>query len=135
MKALSATRLSAVERRFDTVGVTAWAYAVYFLTLCPAYALSREEAVALDQKVGLAIFCVGCATAAWSATRRRRVGYYFCLLFSLYMLLGFPTGTVLGWNMLRALRRNRTQFWPQSPRPAWMRASNQTGGTQARSGG
>jgi hypothetical protein len=48
-----------------------------------------------------------CAAAAASG---KRIGYYFCAVFSGIILFAPPIGTVLGWNMLRALRRNRDEF-------------------------
>jgi predicted alpha/beta hydrolase len=75
----------------------------------------------------LAISCAAFSVAAWSTTRRKRLGYYFCLLFSIAMLPSVPVGTILGWNMLRALRKNRGQFWRHTPRPPWMRHPNRLG--------
>jgi hypothetical protein len=106
--------------RFDTVRITAWFYTAYALTIYPINVLSAES-MPTSGKVALAIVCVGFAAAAWSATRRKRIGYYFCLLFSIAILPGLPMGTVIGWNMLRALRENRGQFWPRAARPLWMR--------------
>jgi hypothetical protein len=71
------------------------------------------------------MMCVAFSTAAWSATRRKRFGYYFCLLFSIAILPALPIGTILGWNMLRALRKNREEFWPHASRPQWMRDATQ----------
>lgn len=112
-------RLAGSERRFDSVRITAWTYAAYCLTLWPVRVLDAAERLSNAEKIVLGALCVGCATAAVSATRRKKIGYHFCYVFSLLMLAGLPFGTVLGWNMLLALRRNRDQFWP-AQRPSWM---------------
>ena len=98
------------DRRFDTVRITAWSYAVYLVTLVPAYALEKNKPMPAGALQILWAFWVMCAAAAASAAYRRRVGYYFCALLSVLMLCAPPIGTLLGWNMLRALRRNRDQF-------------------------
>jgi hypothetical protein len=123
-KSTPGSHRSRADLQFDTVRITAWVYAIYCLTLYPLRALTDTTPLSLTQKSALAIFSVAFAAAAWSTTRRKRVGYYFCLAFSILILPGFPMGTVLGWNMLRALRQNRGQFWAHSPRPAWMRDSH-----------
>jgi hypothetical protein len=122
-----ASRPSRAELRFDTVRITAWVYAAYCLTLLPINALSNVDTLRLGGTVQLALICVVFAMAAWSTTRRARLGYYFCLLFSIAILPGLPVGTILGWNMLRALRQNRRQFWPNSPRPKWMSSAPSSG--------
>ena len=48
----------------------------------------------------------GAVMAVW----RKRVGYYACFLISVAVIPAAPMGTVLGLNMLRALRGNRDQF-------------------------
>jgi hypothetical protein len=125
--AAQASHPSRADLRFDTVRITAWVYTVYSLTLYPVKTLRGIEPLPPGGKAALAIFCVAFATAAWSTTRRKRIGYYFCLLFSIAILPGFPMGTVLGWNMLRALRQNRSLFWPHAPRPSWMRRTTRSG--------
>jgi hypothetical protein len=96
-------------------------YTVYSLTLYPVRVLSGTATLPPSEKFVFAVFCVAFSVAAWSTTRRKRLGYYFCLLFSIAILPAVPMGTILGWNMLRALRRNRGQFWRHPPRPQWMR--------------
>jgi hypothetical protein len=109
------------ELRFDSVRITAWTYAVYCLTLWPVRALDTRAELPTGVSTAVLVICASCAAAAVSATRRRRVGYYFCYAFSVLILAGPPFGTISGWNMLRALRRNRHMFWPSRPRAAWMR--------------
>lgn len=106
-------RPSQADLRFDTVRITAWVYAVYWAALYPLKVLGGPEPLAAGGTAVIAVFSLSCAAAAWSATRRKRLGYYSCLLFSIAMLPGVPIGTILGWNMIRALRRNRAQFWPR----------------------
>jgi hypothetical protein len=98
------------DLRFDTVRVTAWVYAFYWLTIAPAFAFSSSLSSANAAHLwAWALWC-SCAAAAVSAAYRKRIGYYFCFLFSGLILLAPPIGTVLGWNMLRALRLNRDRF-------------------------
>ena len=108
------------ELRFDSVRITAWLYAVYCLTLWPIRALEVAEPTSAGKKLTVIVICMLCAAAAVSATRRKRIGYRFCYAFSLLLLAGPPFGTILAWNMIQALRRNRDQFWPPRPRPSWM---------------
>jgi|GEM_PF-6719047 len=103
---------------FDTVRVTAWTYAVYLLTLVPAYVYSTPQPASAGTRQLQWIIGAGCAAAAASAAYRKRAGYYFCAVFSCFILFAPPFGTVLGWNMLRALRRNRDEFSPRRPRHA-----------------
>jgi hypothetical protein len=112
---------SRADPRFDTIRITAYVYAVCFLSVFPVASLSNANRLQPNELITLGLMNIAFATVAWSATRRARVGYYFCLLLSILLLPAVPMGTVLGWNMLRALRQNRSQFWPNSPRPRWMR--------------
>jgi hypothetical protein len=98
------------DLKFDTVRITAWTYAVYCVTMVPAYATTMSP-LAVGDWLGLGLTCVLFAAAALSAARRKRIGYYFCWVFSLLILPGVPIGTILGWNMLRALRQNRDRFF------------------------
>ena len=99
------------ELEFDTVRVTAWAYAIYWLVFVPVYAWNASPHLSvLDRGIQWAM-CAPFAAAALSATRGKLLGYYFCLVFSALILSAPPFGTVLGWNMLRALRRNRARFF------------------------
>jgi hypothetical protein len=102
------------------VRITAWTYAIYCLTVWPIHAFDTARDLSTGARTGIVVLCVGCAAAALSATRRKRIGYRFCYMFSLLVLAGLPFGTILAWNMLRALRQNRHQFWPSRPRAAWM---------------
>lgn len=115
-------RVARSELRFDSVRITAWTYAAYCLTIWPARALDTAEPLLAGEKIALGVLCAGCAVAAASATRRKRLGYHFCYVFSLLMLPSVPLGTILGWNMLRALRQNREQFWASPVRRSWMEA-------------
>lgn len=90
--------------------ITAYAYAFYCLAMVPVFTLSRSESAGPDEKIATFVFFALCAVAALSATRRRRIGYYFCFVLSVLLLPGVGVGTIVGWNMLRALRANRHQF-------------------------
>jgi len=98
------------DLRFDTVRITAWSYAVLFGILAPAIAFDMLKRLHADTFLMLWAGWTICAVAAASAAYRKRVGYYFCALVSVFILFAPPVGTVLGWNMLRALHRNRDQF-------------------------
>src|SRR6185503_6954742 len=99
------------ELEFDTVRITAWAYTVYWLMFVPINAWSASPNMSLSGRLALWVLSAPFAAAAFSATRRKPLGYYFCFAFSVAILPAPPIGTVLGWNMLRALRRNRAQFF------------------------
>ncbi len=97
------------DRQFATVRITAWAYACFFLILCPAYFLTQP----VGRHASVGSICIGClawALAALSVIRRSWVGFYVCLFISTFMLFAPPIGTILGWNMIRALQRNWAQF-------------------------
>ena len=98
------------DLRFDTVRVTAWFYAAYWITIAPAAVFSSHPAAVTRHFGGYAFLSVCAAIAAGSAAYRKRIGYYFCFFFSGLILFVPPIGTILGWNMLRALRQNRNQF-------------------------
>ena len=120
-------RVPRSELRFDSVRITAWTYAIYCVTAWPIHALDTAEELPTGVRIGVMMLCGGCAAAALSATRRRRIGYRFCYAFSLLLLPGVPFGTILGWNMLRALHQNRQWFWPSRPRPPWMQRYERSG--------
>jgi hypothetical protein len=96
--------------RFDTVRVTAWTYAAYFVTLVPIYTFSIQPLTSAGTRQLQWLLWTGCAGAAASAAFKRKLGYYFCAVFSALILFSPPFGTIFGWNMLRALRRNRDEF-------------------------
>jgi hypothetical protein len=118
---VAAAPVSRADLRFDTVRITAWTYAVYCVTLCPVAMLDGPERRSLTEVIVTLVILVSLAAAILSATRRKRIGYYFCFILSVLLLPAAGVGTVLGWNMLRALRKNRRQFWPYEPRPPWMK--------------
>jgi hypothetical protein len=95
---------------FNTVRVTAWTYAVYWGIFVPVAAFDAPQALPAGALAGYAVVAAAGALSAWSATHKRKLGYYFCLAFSALIVVLPPFGTVLGWNMLRALRLNRDQF-------------------------
>jgi hypothetical protein len=101
---------TARERSFDTVRITAWIYAVLFGLFAPITAFDVLKGLRTDVFFVLWAGWTACAVAAASAAYRKRVGYYFCAVFSVFILFAPPIGTLLGWNMLRALRRNRDRF-------------------------
>ena len=84
--------MGGLTRSFDTVRITGWVYAVYWW-------------------VGGILLCLCAGGSCLAVIRHKRLGYQSCRLFSLCILLAVPTGTILGWNMLRALRRNRSLFY------------------------
>ncbi len=100
------------ELQFDTIRITAWTYAVYFVIYVPIFALSASPALPTAVIVLRCMLALLFALAALSTLQRRRLGYYFCIAVSALMLFAPPIGTVLGWNMLRSLRRHREQFAP-----------------------
>lgn len=98
-------RNGAQDGDVQTVRITAWTYAIYCMTSVPTVVLTGPEPrpSAAPVLVACAVFSAGLLTIL----RGNRVGYYCCFVLSLLILPGVPMGTVLGWNMLRALRRSR----------------------------
>ena len=95
---------------FNTVRITARVYAVYCVTLVPLRVFTQVPHLSLwATSVQLLLFAL-LALALLSASRRSRVGYYACWLFSVLILPAPWLGTVIGWNMIRALRQNRDHF-------------------------
>jgi hypothetical protein len=99
---------------FDTVRVTAWFYSFYWMVFVSVRFWDPREELPLPERLAGGAICVGCAAAFFLATRRNRVGYHFCRCFSFAILVAPPIGTVLGWNMLRALQRNRMEFFSRT---------------------
>ena len=92
----------------QTVRITAWTYAVYCMTLVPILVLTGPEPrpSAVPVLTACAVFSAGLLTIL----RGNRLGYYCCIVLSVLILPGVPMGTVLGWNMLRAMRRSRKKL-------------------------
>ena len=92
----------------ETVRITAWAYAVYCMVLVPLMVLTGPQAKASPLTVVVTLVLSALLSAGiLSVLRGRRLGYVCCYVLSILILPGVPIGTVLGWNMLRALRRCR----------------------------
>jgi hypothetical protein len=105
------------ELRFDTVRITAWTYAVYLGAVVPLSAAgSLESEPPLSPVWPVFVLMFPFTWATWAATRRFRVGYCACFAISLLMLFSPPIGTVIGFNMLRALRQNRNVFFCRAAR-------------------
>jgi hypothetical protein len=110
-------RPSRAELRLDTVRITAWVYAVYLGAVVPLSAAgSLESETYLLPVLPLLVLMFPFAWATWSATRGSRIGYCACFAFSLLMLFAPGIGTVIGFNMLRALRQNRNAFFRRAAR-------------------
>ena len=103
--------LTRADRQFSTVRVTALFYAFYLGVMFPAYVLDDPGDATFVERALVVIFSWLLALGAYSAVRRRRLGYHCCRIVSFLILPGLPMGTVLGWNMLRALRRTRQEFF------------------------
>lgn len=105
---MSAAQKHAAQR-FTTVRITAWIYAVYFLVVMPIYA-SDHPHVKHFSFAAMYVVGIPCALAALSTLRKSWFGFYFSMILSVCMLWSIGPGTIIGWNMIRALQRNRDQF-------------------------
>lgn len=93
------TRASEDELRFDPVRVGA----CYFLAFGVIVALAFPTVVA-----GVEGFILG--VTGLGVLSRRRWGYVLASVFSVLFLFALGAGTVIGYAMLRSLRRNRDVF-------------------------
>jgi hypothetical protein len=89
----------------QTVRITAWTYAIYCMTSVPILVLTGPDP--RPSAVPVLVACAAFAAGLLTILRGDRLGYYCCFVLSLLILPAVPIGTVLGWNMLRALRRSR----------------------------
>jgi len=96
-------------RRFDAVRLGLYFYVFFGIAL--AIAAFRGVRIGNEETgpaaaIGPSIMSAG----AILALRKRRSGYYVTLIFSIFLLLGVPIGTILGWTMIRGLRRVQHVF-------------------------
>jgi len=103
--------LGGLTRSFDTVRITGWVYAVYWWVFVSIRFWDPHEVEPIPVRIVGILLCFCAGGSCLAVIRRKRLGYQSCRLFSLCILLAVPTGTILGWNMLRALRRNRSLFY------------------------
>ena|SRR6266545_172510 len=95
--------------QFDTVRIGSIFYACYGVVLiaCAFTGVSINGAQLEPlHAIGPALVVLGAA----GTLRKRRWGYWMSYVFSVLMLPGMPFGTVLGYAMIRGLRRNRHVF-------------------------
>ena len=105
---MSAAQKQAAQR-FSTVRITTWIYAAFFLVVIPIYAYDQPP-FSHSSRAAMYIGCILCALAALSTLRKSWIGFYFSMILSILMLCGLGIGTIVGWNMIRALQRNWDQF-------------------------
>jgi hypothetical protein len=105
-------RTSAHDGDIQTVRITAWTYAVYCTAVVPTLVLSGPALPGVARPTAVPVLLVSAlfSAALLSVLRGRRLGYYCCFFLSIAILFGVPIGTILGWNMLRALRRSRSRL-------------------------
>jgi hypothetical protein len=104
------SRASRRELRFDSVRITAWTYSGW-LSAAAATAFQEGAQQPFEVRSLQVVMLLLVALGAWSATRRARIGFVVCYLLSALLLPFVGIGTVLGFNMLLALRRNRAEFF------------------------
>jgi hypothetical protein len=105
------SRSKHVDGAVETVRITAWFYAFLCMVLAPIALLSMPdtETAGLEPILTLAVYAL-LSAGILSVLRGKRLGYYCCYVVSALILLQPPFGTILGWNMLRALRQSRARL-------------------------
>ena len=103
------------ERNHSRGQVTpiAWMYVVYGLGLCLA-CLAEAPIAPLPLSPTDAFVPLLIIVAGVGAILRKPWGRWLCYVFSAFLLLGVPLGTIIGGRMIHQLTVHRDQFRPSA---------------------